>query len=66
MVILLDTYAFYFITIVSYSYSPAISVSIGVIYSIIFMVVVYYGYVATKFDPTDPIIYKYRDCKEKG
>jgi len=26
--------------------------------------VVYYGYVATKLDPTDPIIYKYRECKE--
>ncbi len=66
MVILLDSYAFYFITIVAYSYSAGISVSIGILYTFNFAVVLYYGYVATKIDPTDPIIHAYRESKASG
>jgi hypothetical protein len=66
LVILLDSYAFYFITIVAYSYSAGISVTIGIIYSLILMVVLYYGYIATKIDPTDPTIHAYRERITQG
>jgi hypothetical protein len=51
---------------VAYSYSAGISVTIGIIYSLIFMVVLYYGYIATKIDPTDPTIHAYRECITQG
>ena len=56
IVIILDTYSFYFISLVSFSYSPGVSATFGVIYSIIFLAVVYFAYMATKIDPTDTVI----------
>jgi len=56
VVILLDTYSFYFISLVSFSYEPGISGTFGVIYSVIMIAVVYYAYMATKIDPTDSVI----------
>jgi hypothetical protein len=63
---LLNSYSFYFVTIVSYSYSDAISASIGILYTLIFIVVLYYGYKATRTDTTDPTIHEYRLCKAAG
>ena len=66
LVMLLNSYAFYFIAIVAYSYSPAISACIGIVYTLILAVVIYYGYWATKLDPTDPAIQEYRECTASG
>ena len=57
---MLNVYSFYFITVVAYSYIPAISGTLGVLFSLTLVIVIYYGYWATKLDPTDPTIYAYR------
>lgn len=56
LVILLDTYSFYFISLVCFAYQPGVSATFGVIYSLIFIAVVYYAYLATKIDPTDDVV----------
>jgi hypothetical protein len=54
VVVLLDTYAFYFITIVAFSYSTTFCTLAGIFYTGIFAVVIYYGAKATGSDPSDP------------
>lgn len=66
LVVLLDTYAFYFITLVTYSFSDAFCATLGLLYSGLFLVVIYYGFRATAADPTDPTILKQREMKEAG
>ncbi|CDW91758.1 probable palmitoyltransferase zdhhc1 [Stylonychia lemnae] len=62
----LDSYAFYFINIVTFSYQPAISIVLGVAYLIIFIAVLYYAIRSTRYDPTDPTIYKNRQAEKTG
>lgn len=66
LVVLLDTYAFYFITIVAYSHSDAFCAVVGLLYTALFLAVVYYGWRATAADPTDPTILKQREMKQAG
>ena len=53
----LDTYAFYFINVVTFSYQPSISILLGVSYMILFLGVTFYAIMATRSDPTDPTVY---------
>jgi hypothetical protein len=62
VVFALDTYAFYFINMVAFSYSPVLSTLLGVAYGILFLLVLYYAIRSTKSDPTDPTIYKQREA----
>jgi hypothetical protein len=59
----LDTYAFYFINMVSFSYEPLRSAIIGAGYFFVFLGVLYYAYKATKSDPTDPTVYAQREAE---
>jgi hypothetical protein len=62
-VILLDTYAYFFINIVLLSYSLPLSIILGVVYGLIFIAVLYYAIITTRYDPTDPTIYAERAAK---
>jgi len=66
VVILLDTYAYYFINIVTFSYHPAIATVLGVVYMVVFGFVLYYAVKATRNDPTDPTIYAQRKAESSG
>lgn len=53
----LDTYAFYFINIITFSFEPALAIGLGVGYLVLLVGVLYYAIMATKSDPTDPTVY---------
>lgn len=61
---LLDTYAFYFVCMVAFSYSPAVCSVVGIIYSLLLAWVVYFATMATKSDPTDPTIFEYKQATQ--
>lgn len=62
----LDTYAFYFINIVTFSYLPGLSIILGIAYLILLLLVVYYAIRSTKNDPTDPTVYAMREAEKQG
>jgi hypothetical protein len=65
-VMLLDFYAYYFINIVAFSYSIAISTVIAIIFTGLIIAILYYGVLATVTDPTDPTIYAERKSESLG
>ncbi len=66
LVIALDAYAFYFVSIVAFSYSEVICSVLGILYSVTFLFVIYFAAKATSKIPTDPTIKLYKESKEKG
>ena len=66
LVIALDSYAFYFINIVTFSYSPTISILLGISFTLVMIVMFYYATRATLIDPSDSIIQIQREAKVKG
>ena len=56
IVVLLDTYAFYFITMIGFDYSDTFCAIVGIAYSLVFASVIYYGARATVNDPTDYVV----------
>lgn len=55
-VIALDSYAFYFINIVTFSYEPAISIVLGIAFTLVMICIFYHATKATLINPTDYII----------
>lgn len=51
---------------VTFSYEPAISIVLGLVYSASVVVVVYYAVRSTKFDPTDPTVYAQKEAERLG
>lgn len=61
-----DTYAYYFMNIVTLSHIVPLAAVLGVVYGIIITFVFYYGVLSTKSDPTDPTIYAERKARKQG
>lgn len=63
-VILLDTYAYYFINVALLSFNVAAPTVLGIIYGILLIVVLYFGFLSTKSDPSDPTIRAEKEARE--
>jgi len=62
----LDFLSFYLIDIVSLSHNTILISLLGSVYLILSVGTVFYGYISTKIDPSDPTISLKKSCDDKG
>lgn len=58
-----DLISYYMINMVSLSHNQALVIILGTIYLILALFTLYYGYMSTHIDPTDPTIELEKECK---
>lgn len=66
MVIALDIYAYYFMNIVTLSHIAPLAAVLGIVFGVMMVFVVYYGFICTHSDPTDPTVYAERKARRLG